>query len=84
MDKIIEQINKFTKSPEAIKFDKERAEAVQECCELLRRYFENNPKLRFWQRIEIIQSILYNNKDMFYEEPQETIKKLNDITYKNL
>lgn len=84
MEKIIEQINKYTKSPEAIKFDKERAERVQECCELLRRFFENNPKLRFWQGIEIIQSIAYGNKDMFSEEPKKTIEKLKDLNDKGL
>lgn len=84
MDKIIEEINKYTKSPEAIKFDNERAESVQKCCELLKKFFEKNPKLRFWQGIEMIQSIGYGNKDMFYEEPQETIKKLNNLNYNNL
>jgi hypothetical protein len=78
-EEIINQINNTTKSSEAIKFDKERAESVQDCCESLKRFFENNPKLRFWQGIEIIKSLKYNNKDIFFEEPQETLKILNDL-----
>ena len=60
-------------------FDQERKEYSMKCCQLLIEYFEKHPQIRFWQAIEIIQSIVYRNQDMFYEEPQDTYLKLKEF-----
>ena len=57
-------------------FDQARKLASQEVCDLLKQYFEEHPSIRFWQAIEIINSIVYENKDAFYEEPDMTVMRI--------
>ena len=60
-------------------FDKNRKEYSIKCCELLIEYFENYPYIRFGQAIENIKRFTYNDKDMFYEEPEDTYLKLKEF-----
>lgn len=57
-------------------FDQRRKEYSIKTCQLLIDYFEKHPQIRFWQVISIIQSVVYKNQDMFYEEPEDTFLKL--------
>jgi hypothetical protein len=61
------------------KFDKNRMENSIKCCELLIEYFKNNPHIRFGQAVENIKRFVYNDKDMFYEEPEDTYIKLKEF-----
>ena len=57
-------------------FDQKRKEYSIKICQLLMEYFEKHPQIRFWQAISVIQSDVYKNQDMFYEEPEDTFLKL--------
>lgn len=57
-------------------FDENRKEWSIKCCELLKEYFKKHPQIRFWQGVEILQSVVYGDKGTFYEEPEDTYLKL--------
>jgi hypothetical protein len=71
-----EKLNLFQANKE---FDQNRMENSIKCCELLKEYFEKHPQIRFWQALEIIQSTVYGDRGMFYEEPEDTYLKLKEF-----
>lgn len=59
-------------------YDKKRLEASLECCELLKKYFEKYPMLRFNQVVDNFKVLNYKlyPESFFYEEPWITAEKL--------